>query len=683
MSEPENKITLTSILNDSFITKIEGKYYEPFINKINNNNSIKFVEDIITSNDQISLSRELKKNKMVNDKEKLIYNNTNTTSFPLCTYRRDIRSFNIHPEAHAGGFSTIIDEKTISHYANLNLEPNSTLNAGVDKQKNRPYTAFEYSLIKNLTDKSKVHFILETIAYIYYRYDRARNIADLAQNIQNTNVRIIFHDQLNSDVMNKENYNNFAINFSDPEDICHAIRAILLCCAFRGLVHNQNISIYIPIRYNHIFDRDSNIKNSPRIIDSTLLILFRTCTSILNGVVPKTEIRGPPDPNNNNVRPILRAEVDYELGEYDHDHSFPVNILDYYSALCIISRSFGIMYFNGRNYDGNLNVATNITQQGTNVTYIPSSFDNRIAYINKFLRYTCEKKVYVHSTARLNNKLLWLVRRRFIILSEYIKWSVGSMADSRLREEFGGIYRSLLNIMEHIGDNILNATVTVDGEKFTVNFLSMAKSSIHINCGLSAAEAYTQSNDYNRNLGYNRSQAWFNNQRNEPNGLAIHISDKSINHQFAQDNNGDPIQDNLFLVEYCNAYANWNNDYFGTIFNEITLDKYHAEDEGHIDWNYKNIYLYSNGLIGEAHIYGRFGSEVYRIYAYANTRNVDCTYYYYPNIYKIKKNADNKQFLKVLIKSQDYLDDNHDDLYYHKVAAISSSANQFQLEDFE
>lgn len=682
----ENKpiITISSIINDSFSQKIDAKYLDPFIKKINASNSIKFAEDIVVSNDQISLDRELIKNKMVNDKEKLIYNNTNTTSFPLLTYRQDIRIFNLHPDAQSGGFETLVDEKQIEHYQNINLEPNSTLNAPVDKQKNREYTSYEYHLVKSLTDTSKVHFILESIAYIYYQYDYNLNIANTPENVQRRQVKILFHDRLNSSQINTENYNNFVINESEEENICHAIRAILLCCAFRGLINQDNITIYLPIRYDHIFDRDSNLRNSPRIFEATFIDMFRTVTSILNGVVPKTQILGQPDPNDNNNRPILRAAVDFELGELSHQHSFSINVNDYYAALSIISRSFGIMYFNGRNYDGNLNHATNITRLGAHVVYIPATFENRIAYVNKFLRYKINKDIIIHRSSRLSNKLLWLTRRRFIIWSEYIKWTVGSLVDSRLRQEFGGIYRKILNVLEHLGDNIINATLTVDGDKISTNLLSMAKNTIHINCDLSLADAYKQSNDYDQNLGINRSRAWFGQpQYGEPNGNNILITDKSIDHPFLEDGDGNPIQDCLFLVEYCNAVANWNSNYYGSILNEIEISKYHEEDESHIEWNKKDIYLFSNGLIGESHLYGRYGSILYNIYAYSNTRNVDCTYYYYPNIYRIKKNEKNRQYLRIMIKSQDYLSDNHEDLYYHKINIKNSSASQFELEDFE
>lgn len=685
MSEQNQPIiTLSSIINDSFSQNIEQNYLDPFIKKINASNSVKYVEDIIISNDQISLSRELTKNKMVNDKPKLIHNNTNTTSFPLITYRQDIRHFNLHPDAKSGGFETLVDEKQVEHYHNLNLEPNSTLNAPLDKQKNREYTTYEYHLIKSLTDTSKVHFILETIAYIYYQYDYRRDMNDAADNIQQRQVRILFHDKLTSSQINNENYNNFVVNESESENICHAIRAILLCCAFRGLITQEEITIYLPIRYDHIFDRDSNLRNTPRVFQASFIDMFRTVTSILNGVVPKTQILGPPDPNNNNSRAVLRPEVDFELGELSHQHSFSVNVNDYYAALSIISRSFGIMYFNGRNYDGNLNRATNLTRLGAHVVYIPSTFENRIAYVVKFLRYKIDKNIIIHSSSRISNKLLWITRRRFIIWSEYIKWTVGSLADNRLRQEFGGIYRKILNVLQHLGDNILNANITIEGEKICTNFLSMSKNIIHTNCDLSAVEAYQQSNDYDQDLGYNRSRAWFNQpQYGEPNGNNIHIGDKSINHQFQEDDEGNPRQDCLFLVEYCNSISNWNDDYYGSIFNELEVGKYHEEDEAHIEWNKKDIYLLSNGLVGESHIYGRYGSFVHNIYAYANTRNVDCTHYYYPNIYRIKKNEKNKQFLRIMIKSQDYLDNNHQDLYYHKCNVKVSSASQYELEDFE
>jgi len=661
--------------NDNLLFENTTKYFSNSYNKnlfnaainlINPQSNKKFIQSIITSSEQVPLQKDIKIQRFSNDKDKIVKNVDNTTIFPLANYHLENRMFNIHKDHIYGGFDTNVDERSVNNYKDISLKPLTTMDPSLDKQRNRPYTKFMLNLIRDLKINNPVHFIEETIAYIMYQYDN--NLHNFGPR-GNDRVTVIFSDQLNVDLHIDTKENTFCINATVIEDIAHAIRAILICCAFRGLCHNQPITIYIPTTYLHQFDYNSNLRNDSRIFTSTFLELFNTATSILNGVIPKNEISHTETRNNRLERIVDRARVPPLLNNFDHSKRFLVNVKDFYAAMMVITKSYGSFYFNGRFYNANFQLCDNLSPRGSDVYIVRSSTQAKLAYLHKFIQYVHEIDIELFSSSRLSNKFLFMVRRYYIVQAAYIKKFMGSLLRCRIDEDLAPDQQMFFDILSILDCNQTSMELEINGqEKVTISFESLSFTNLSRNNDLNNIRAY-QRNPMAvvQPLQINRAAAWFNNLQPEPNGSVHHVQDRIIDMDFNRNQNNLPIYDDLYLVEYCNPFSNWNINYYGNILNVVSCEKFHIDTDGYKRWNNNKSYYMNNGNCGSYDLYGRLGRITGSLISISNSTICHISNFFLPRMYWYEDDPDDVSVIEFKMRSQDYRENNNDLYYYSQI----------------
>lgn len=638
------------------------RYNESLLNNlslgINEETQNRFIQNMIFSSTQIPLSREIKKQKMQNDKETISINSSNTTLFPLSHYNREIRNLNITSDSTYGGHNIERDEEAINIFRNLTLKPTTTNDSSLDKLRTRKYTKYLYQIISSLNDYNKVHFTKETICYILYAFLYQQPQLD-RQQFSNQLIHLYFHDHLHEIGEHPLDDEFYVINASDSIEIAHAIRAILLTNDCYRLSRNHPINIYIPTPFIKYFDPQFELDRQSKIIEVQAQILHSQCLSWINGTYAHLGRQANERLNLEAIEQVLP-----DLTPLQNPFSFTVDIHDFHSAMSVLSRSWGVLYFNGRCYDGNLNACGALTRNAAHVILVSSDLKLRIAFVHKLIHYAAEKDIVLYRKSRILNKLCWYTRNRFIMISIYLKRFLGSLLESTVRNELGSDYRMFLDIAEIIGDQFFDVKLRSNNNDETFNLLSCARNPINIHCDLSDHMAYTYSPQHIVNEGINRSRAWFGDiqMNNDIPSVNIHIQDKSYNHQPM--NPGD-FTSELLLVEYCNSITNWNELLFGTYEISKKIDKYHFQPNSHKQWNYNTWYYLENGLSGQYEIYGINGHMNLRIHVYANNLNFDCNAFCIPYIYEYPDDPDNHTtHVRFYVKDQPYITIHNSHLYH-------------------
>lgn len=645
----------------NFSKNFDPDVLENFRKLLNQTTSEKFINAMLADSTQIGLPKEIKKQKMQNDKETVVNNRSNSVMYPLGHYAQEIRNFNIHDDANKGGFPVEREEDAIANFQNINLKPTTTNDPSLDKQRSRKYTKYLFSIISTMNDSSKLHFIKETVCYILYQY--LYNVHELNNaEFAAANCHLYFSDHLQDIGEFPQGGDYYVLNMANETEIAHAIRAILIANNTYDVSRGNIINIYVPTPYQYAFDFLTNREHQSRVITVTNQQLFASASSILNGVIPHQAYEGDEDngiPAIDAVAPVLDAPT--------HPHRFVVNVQDLHAALSLISRSWGVLYFNGRCYDGNLQECNAATAQASLVNLVQSDVKLRIAYVHKFCSYVVEHDIVMFSSARLNNKLIWYTRRRFNEISEYVKRFIGSFCNNRAREELGDDYRVFLDMVELIGDQYWDVEMLFNNEKIKVNLISCCWCPVATNCALSNLDAYTRSNQYDEDHHCNRAAHWFGNElhRIEINAPNIPIQDHEINYEPNQDADNHPIYDNLILVEYCNCITNWNEDFFGSFSLSKNVEKYHYNHNSAKEWKFNKYYYLENGNVGSFSLYGFEGHQQFNIFAFANNLNFDCNAYCIPYLYEFEPDDETVTIdAKYYVKHQRYIDDDNHHLFH-------------------
>lgn len=636
---------------------------------------------MLTSSIQVGLSSEIQKQKMQNDKPKIVNNNSNTTMWPLGHYAREIRRLKIKQDATEGGFPAERKEDDIAVFKNISLQPTTTNEPALDKQRSRKYTKYMYAIINSLTDQSKVHFIRETVCYILYQYLYNQQVNN--ENFIHRSVKLVFSDWLYTLGEHPSDQATYVVNASNITEVAHAIRAILLANNTYAVTGIADIIIYVPTPYLHEFDYSSNIRNTSRIIETEAQELYQTVTSLINNVVPKTAIEADREGHGG------RDAVDPVLDVPEHPHKFVVDVQDHHAAMSCLSRSFGVLYFNGRCYNGNLVLCNAQSQEASQVIMVQSNLKLRIAFVHKFVTYANAHEVMLFSSARYNNKIAWYTRNRFNFISMYVKRFIGSFAPNDLRDDLGGDYRSFLNIVEILGDNYIDVKLTFQDCEQNFNLISCCYCPISIANGLSDLTAYTQSNEYDAFRGFNRAAAWFGGQQHtlDTNAPNIRIADKRIAHEFEQEGDGDQrrnVNHSLFLVEYCNCITNWNDTIFGSYAQPIEVNKYNYQLNSTKKWDFNKYYYLENGSVGYTHEYGMTPHINLQIFCYANNLIFDCNAFIIPYLYEYDVDEETGTIsAQFLIKHQRYITPQNADLYHPSGDSVKGTFKSLKRRNFK